>query len=64
MKGEIKMKVKIGEVILDSNNQPIMLILSPVEKDLIANMGEETKICCHPSGFDEIDIHNFMKGGE
>jgi len=42
------MRVKIGETIYDSNEQPVMIILSPTEKRQIAHMGPmDTKYCVY-----------------
>lgn len=47
------MKVKIGNKIYDSEQQPIMLILSREDKLDIANMAETaTKFCSYPGGDD------------
>lgn len=44
------MKVKIGEEIYNSNDIPIMLILSKDDKELIGNMEPEaTKYCSYPN---------------
>lgn len=43
------MKVKIGNIIHDSNKEPIMIILSKGEREQIANMAPEaTKYCSYP----------------
>ena len=43
------MKVKIGNVIYDSTEEPIMLILSQEDKSNIANMAPDaTKYCSFP----------------
>jgi len=42
------MKVKIGEKITDSEEEPILLILDSSEKRLIENMGDQTKFCSYP----------------
>ena len=44
------MKVKIGKKIYDSNNEPIMVILSKGEKEQISNMHPDTtKYCVYPN---------------
>ena len=58
------MKVKIRHKIFDSNEEPIMLILTPEEKELITNMGDQTRFCVYPENCDSKDILNFMKEGE
>ena len=43
------MKVKVGNKIYDSNNEPVMVILSRGEKEQIANMHPDTtKYCVYP----------------
>lgn len=56
------MKVKIGDTLYDSTKEPIMLILSPQDKQNIANMAEGADcFCSYPSGlFSEEDIDKFM----
>jgi hypothetical protein len=55
------MKVKISATIIDSNDEPIMLILSDDEKELIGNMGSQSKFCSFPEGSKEKDIMTFME---
>lgn len=55
------MKVKIGDRIIDSQDEPIMLILSNEEKVLIAGMGEQTKFSSFPSGTSTEDVIDFME---
>jgi len=58
-------KVKIGSTICDSDKQPIMLILSGSEKQLIANMTPDAhKFCVYPKGSAEEGIKQFMEEGE
>jgi len=56
------MKVKIGDEICDSKDQPIMIILEGKDKENIANMLDTaTKYCSYPdSGFTEEEIKKFM----
>lgn len=42
------MKVKIGGIIYSSEDEPIMIILSEKQKELIANMGDCLKFCSYP----------------
>lgn len=43
------MKVKVGNKVYDSENEPVMIILSKGEKKQIANMRlEATKYCVYP----------------
>jgi hypothetical protein len=57
------MKIKVGNKIFNSENQPIMIILSEEDKYNIRNMDNNaTKYCSYPDdGFDEQDIIEFMK---
>lgn len=56
------MKVKIGDKVYDSLKQPIMLILSNEEKDLIRNMPESLrKFCSYPEGLTKEIIRDFMR---
>ena len=44
-----RMKVKVGNKIYDSNDEPVMVILSRREKEQIANMHPDTtKYCIYP----------------
>ena len=55
------MKIKIGNKIYDSENEPIMLILSVKDKSNIANMHSKcTKYCCFPDSIDKDVIEKFM----
>jgi hypothetical protein len=58
------MKVKVGGIIFDSETQPIMIVLSPKDKENIANMLPEcTKYCSYPDDgfeYDEETIKKFM----
>lgn len=43
------MKVKVGEVIYDEEEQPIMVVLTDKDKENIANMAPGcTKYCAYP----------------
>ena len=56
------MKVKIGNTIYNSENQPIMIIINDFDKRNINNMLPHcTKYCSFPAGMEEIIIRNFMK---
>lgn len=56
------MKVKIGNEIHDSKDEPIMIILSDKDKENITNMDKNcTKYCCFADNIDIKDIENFMK---
>jgi len=56
------MKVKIGKTIYDSEETPIMVILSQEDKDNILNMHPEMfKYCSFPEDEDVITIQSFMR---
>lgn len=56
------MIVKIGNKFYDSNDQPIMIILSEKEKTLISNMGDSKKYCSYPeNGYTSSQIEFWMK---
>jgi hypothetical protein len=58
------MKVKIGDNIYDSDEQPIMLIMSQREKNLISHMcPSDTKFCVYPEDMNEGVIIKFMRDG-
>lgn len=55
------MKVKIGNNIYDSENEPIMIILSDNDKSNITNMHSDcTKYCSFPNDSDKDKIELFM----
>jgi hypothetical protein len=57
------MKVKIGNRIYNSNNEPIMIIFDIGEKGLIEDMHpQDMKFCAHPQGTDTKTIEHFMNG--
>ena len=56
------MKVKIGDKIYDSNEEPILIFLSDEDKKNIENMNTTaTKYCSFPDSYDLEKIKNFMK---
>ncbi len=56
------MKVKIGNKIHDSKNEPIMIILTDYNKDHISNMPPENfKYCEFPDTMSEDEAREFMK---
>ena len=57
------MKVKIGDTTYDSNNQPIMLILSDRDKENIRKMDPEAmKYAEFPKGYTKEEAEEWMKG--
>jgi len=57
------MKVKIGDRIYDSKDEPIMIILEDYNKKHISNMAEESrKYCEFPDDVTEDQVREFMKG--
>ena len=56
------MKVKVRNTIYDSNNEPIMIILSSEDKENISNMDKENfKYCCFTDDINIDKIKDFMK---
>lgn len=56
------MKVKIGDKIYDSNQEPIMIIMDEQDKQNISNMDfRSTKYCSFPDTWDLNTIEVFMK---
>lgn len=55
------MKVKVGDHVYDSDNEPVMVILSVKDKENIANMlPNATKYCAHPASMDSHAAMNWM----
>lgn len=57
------MKVKIKEFIYDSEEEPIVILLSEQDKKNISNMGDAIKYCSFPDSMDEEDVKAFMNWG-
>jgi len=55
------MKVKIGSKIHDSNEEPIMVILSEEEKKLVSGMGDQSRFCSFPQNHHLNELAKFMK---
>ena len=55
------MIVKIGNKLVDSINEPIMVVLNSEEKALISKMGQQNKFCCFPEDCCPSDIVEFMR---
>ena len=56
------MRVKVGDIVYDAGDEPVMVILSEMDKQNIANMHPEaTKYCGYPEGTDREFIHEWMK---
>lgn len=65
------MRVRINDnvqltttLVFDGEQVPIVIELTPEEKELIANMGDQTMFCVYPENCDPKDILRFMKEGE
>jgi len=59
----VGMKVKIGETVYDSEQEPIMLVLSYLEKLNIMHMKpEDTLFCAYPDKMLEEDVTKFIYG--
>jgi hypothetical protein len=57
------MKVKIGDKLYDSSIEPIMVILTDYEKELISHMTfDDVKICVYPDIYTTKNIEEFMSG--
>lgn len=57
------MKVKIRDEIYNSEDMPIMLILSDEEKRLIEDMiPKNHKFCSFPNRMNIYDVNEFMEG--
>ena len=55
------MKVKINDVIYDSNDQPVMVVLTDKDKDNITNMHKDNaKYCVYPDSTPEEAVTTFM----
>ena len=54
------MRVKIDDTIHDSNDEPIMLILSMDEKKHISEMGTAKKYCSYPDNMSAEQAAKFM----
>ena len=56
------MKVKVFDIVYDSEVQPVMVILNDNDKENIKHMlPEATKYCGYPSGSDPEEIRQWMK---
>ena len=56
------MRVKIGDKIYDSKEEPIMVILEDYNKEDISNMAEDArKYCEFPDDMSEDEAREFMK---
>lgn len=50
------MKVKIGDVVYDSESVPVMLVMTEFDKENISNMQREaTKYASFPDGWGDVD---------
>lgn len=58
------MKVKVGDKVFDSEKEPIMLILSHNDRELIKMMKPEAhKYCTYPRRCTQEEIEAFMEKG-
>jgi hypothetical protein len=56
------MKVKVGNHVYDANEEPIMLILTDEDKQLINEMSPEaTKYCAFPDGYPREKVIKWMR---
>lgn len=59
------MKVKVGDKIYDSMVEPIMLIMSHNDRELIKMMKPDAhKYCTHPTSYTKEAIEKFMEKGK
>lgn len=55
------MMVKVGDIIYDAEEEPIMIIMTDEDKDNISNMAPDAhKYCVYPDGIDEDEIKAWM----
>jgi hypothetical protein len=55
------MKVKIGNIVYDSNDQPLVVILGDADKENIKNMAPDAVMyCCYPEGMSIEQVREFM----
>lgn len=56
------MKIKIGNKIYNSEEEPVLIILSDDEKELISDMDKDNyKFCSFPEEYPTENIVEFMK---
>ena len=55
------MKIKIGDKIIDSENDSFMIMLETHEKKIIANLGEDNRLLFRPEGISVSGMHTFYK---
>lgn len=56
------MKVKVGNKIYDSNEEPIMIILDDVDKENISNMQKDKyKFISYPSNMKVDEVKSWIK---
>jgi len=57
------MKVKIGQRIFDSSEEPIAVVFSKADKFNISNMHPTARVyCSFPPEKEAEDIHDFIRG--
>ena len=56
------MRVRIGDTVYDSNDEPIMIILTPRDLHNLRYMAPDLrKYCSYPEGMDRDAIEKWMK---
>jgi hypothetical protein len=61
-KSKDAMKVKVGDTVYDGQEAPVMVVLTPKDKENIANMAPEaTAYCCYPDGMDDGEVLQWMR---
>lgn len=55
------MIVKIRDIIINTEDEPALIVLSDEEKELISNMSSENnQFCSYPQGMPEVKVIDFM----
>ena len=56
------MKVKVGNKVYDANDEPVMLILTDEDKQLISDMSPTaTKYCAFPDDYSKKKVITWMR---
>ena len=55
------MIVKIGNRLINSADEPVMIIFDEEEKRMISDMGDQTAFCSFPPGIAEEQVSKFME---
>lgn len=55
------MKVMVGSTVIDSDDEPVMLLLTKEERQTISEMGVAVYFCSYPEGMTYDEVERFMK---